>query len=93
MTALTCEQMDEILDLYAVDECDPSSQDAVQAHLDDCPRCRHELDRARSLSGLLDLHFRQDEGLARLEERLRHETRRLRPAWTTWLGRSGACRA
>jgi hypothetical protein len=70
MSLLTCQQIDERLDLH-LDEPDP----VVQHHIEQCARCQHQLDQARSLAGLLDLRFRADEGLARLDSRLREQRR------------------
>lgn len=80
MSPLECLQIDDLLDLYAAGECDPAGRDAVARHVAGCPRCEAELARARAAAGLLDLHFRAEDGLARLERRLRQQVRLPSPA-------------
>ena len=73
MSTLTCDQVDELLDLYVSDACSPGERQAVEEHLAACPACPANLDRARQLRGLLDLHYQMPDRLARLQRRLRHE--------------------
>src|SRR5262245_57916150 len=81
MTPLECPQIDDLLDLYVAGECDDASREAVASHVARCSRCEAELMHAREVAGLLDLHFREEQGLARLERRLRQHVRLHVPAW------------
>jgi hypothetical protein len=81
MNPLECAQIEELLDLCAAGECDDAGKEAVARHVAGCPRCEAELSRARAVAGLLDLHFRRDDGLARLERRLRQQVRLPAAAW------------
>lgn len=72
---MNCRQIDELIDLVIMEECDPDTHAAVEGHALSCPHCRAELRKAREVNGLLDLHYREEENLANLEERLHRETR------------------
>jgi hypothetical protein len=63
------------IDLYAAGECDPHTASAVADHLASCPACADSWAQARRLVGLLDLHARLPEQLARLQARLIEEAR------------------
>ena len=82
MTPLECPRIDELLDLYAAGECEEADKEVVRRHVAGCRRCAAELERAREVSGLLDLHFCQDEGLARLERKLRQQVRLPARRWS-----------
>jgi hypothetical protein len=71
----TCDDVVDLIDLYAADECDPAQQNAVRAHVDSCGDCQRALEESRRLMGLLDVHFRQEEALSRLAARLEAEAR------------------
>lgn len=43
------EHVDELIDLYALGALEPGEQVAVDEHLDDCARCRAQLDEAKRL--------------------------------------------
>jgi hypothetical protein len=77
MTPLTCAEVEERIDLYALRECDPHDAEAVAAHLAGCRSCARTYQEARLLLGLLDLDARQDEGLARLRGRIAAESWRV----------------
>ena len=79
MKRLTCEQVQPLLDLYAAGACDPADRRAIRHHLGDCPRCQDTLAESRALVGLLDLHYRQEQGLVRLRETLQREPAARRP--------------
>lgn len=46
---LTCEIVQDLLPLYEDGVCSPDSRDAVEEHLNICPRCRGEQETARQL--------------------------------------------
>jgi anti-sigma factor RsiW len=75
MTPLECPRVEELLDLYVLGECDDAGRKAVDQHVAGCPRCGAELARSRELAGMLDVHFGEERALARLERRLRQQTR------------------
>jgi hypothetical protein len=73
MKTLTCAEVEELLDLFAADECDPLTGQAIRAHDASCPRCTARLAQAREFAGLLDLQYRHDDALARLQARIQRE--------------------
>jgi hypothetical protein len=81
---LTCSAVEDLLDLYAVDECDSSVKKDIRAHLVECTSCRHRLEEARQLVGLLDLHHRAEAGLARLKRSLQKEAPRRSAVILPW---------
>jgi hypothetical protein len=70
-----CDDVADLIDLYAAHECDPAQERAVRAHLASCADCRATLDDSRRLMGLLDGHFGRDAALSRLGVRLKAEAR------------------
>lgn len=46
---MTTEHVDELIDLYALGALEPSEQAMVDEHLDECGRCRAQLDEAKRL--------------------------------------------
>lgn len=46
---MTDQHVDELIDLYALGALEPGEQAAVDEHLDDCPRCRAQLEEAKQL--------------------------------------------
>jgi hypothetical protein len=82
MNPLSCAEVEEEIDLYALLECDPATGEAVAAHLAGCRSCARAYQESRRMLGLLDLHFGQERGLARLKARVAAEDRpllRIRP--------------
>src|SRR5262249_50585498 len=75
MNKPTCNDVADLIDLYAAHECAPAQQKPVRAHLEGCADCRQALDESRRLQGLLDVHFRQEAALSRLGARLKAEAR------------------
>jgi len=73
MNTLTCAQADLLLELSLSGACKPDEKRALEDHLDACPACSANLDKARQLVGLLDLHYQMPDRLARLKRRLRQE--------------------
>jgi anti-sigma factor RsiW len=47
------ESLAELLGAYALDAVDPDEAEAIEAHLETCPRCRAELVGHREVAGLL----------------------------------------
>jgi anti-sigma factor RsiW len=43
----------ELLGAYALDAVDPDEAEAIEAHVETCPRCRHELRSHREVVGVL----------------------------------------
>jgi hypothetical protein len=76
MNPLSCAEIEEQIDLYALGECDPDAGAAVAAHLANCRSCARAYQEARRMIGLLDVHLRQEKGLARLKGRIAAEDRR-----------------
>lgn len=52
-TNLSHEEAAELLGAYALDAVDPDEAALVDAHLDECPRCRAEVARHHEVAGLL----------------------------------------
>lgn len=75
MNAMTCAQVEAELDLLAAGECDPAMSQAVQRHLQDCPRCASSYRESQRMIGLLDLHW-SHPGQQRLRERIERDERR-----------------
>jgi hypothetical protein len=73
MSPLSCPDVDERIELYAADECEPAEAEAIRRHLAHCPRCAAACAEARQLVGLLDLRLQEPERLRRLEARLARE--------------------
>lgn len=71
----TCDDVADLIDLYAAHECEPAQEKAVRAHLAACADCRRALDESRQMMGLLDVHFSQEAALSRLGARLKAEKR------------------
>ena len=69
MNAITCQEVQEQLDLLAAGECDRPTQEALESHLQQCQACAATYAESRRVLGLLDLHLRQD-GLERLQQRI-----------------------
>ena len=83
MKVLTCAAVEDLLDLFAANECDSHDGKAVRAHVAGCPTCQGKLAEARQLMGLLDLHHRAEPALARLKQRLEAEVP-TRPVLLQW---------
>src|SRR5947209_14984282 len=80
MSALSCPEVESLIDLHAAGECDAATGAAVRAHLAACPGCARAHEEARQLQALLDAHHRAPDALRRLHKRLNEEDRRRRPA-------------
>jgi hypothetical protein len=93
MTPPTCQEIREQLDLYAAGECDAAAARAVREHLAGCADCARVHDRAREMLGLLDLHFREADGLRQLYGRLGSEAPRRRRRWQPAVQRVAALAA
>jgi predicted anti-sigma-YlaC factor YlaD len=85
------QHVDHLLDDYHDNELSPAAHRRVEAHLDDCPTCRAELEQRGQLSGLLSAysvpdafssteHFRAQVAL-RLSGRVRERSRYRGAAW------------
>jgi Putative zinc-finger len=87
MNAITCQEVQEQLDLLAAGECDRPTQEALESHLQQCQACAATYAESRRVLGLLDLHLRQD-GLERLQQRIEEEAqpRRKRRSFTPLIG-------
>jgi hypothetical protein len=70
----SCAEVEEQIDLYALHECDPATGEAVAAHLARCRSCARAYQETCRLLGLLDLHARQEDALARLRNRIAAES-------------------
>jgi hypothetical protein len=76
MTPLGCEQVEEQIELFALDELGEPERSAVRAHLTGCPRCARSFEETRRLFGLLHINFNEEEQLQRLRERIDATARR-----------------
>jgi hypothetical protein len=74
MNAMTCEEVQEQLDLLAAGECDPPTKDALEQHLGTCPACSASYALSQHLLGLLDLHW-NEQGIERLRQRIEQQAR------------------
>jgi hypothetical protein len=93
MNAMTCPQVQEQLDLLAADACDPSTRQALEDHLKQCPECTSQFQESRRLLTLLDLHWNQD-AVERLHERIEQQARQsLRRFFTPFVRRLSAAAA
>ncbi len=81
MSPLECPEIEELLDLYVLGECDDAGREAVDRHVAGCRRCEAELARSRELAGMLDVRFGEERVLARLERRLRQQTGLPQRSW------------
>src|SRR5262249_49933268 len=80
MTPITCPEVLDQIELYASDECEEPARTAIENHLATCSDCAAAHREATRLAGLPTLHFQEEAGLGRLQERLRSEARRSRGA-------------
>jgi anti-sigma factor RsiW len=74
MNAMTCEEVQDQLDLLAAGECDPPTKDALEQHLGACPACSASYAQSQRLLGLLDIHW-NDRGVERLRQRIEQQAR------------------
>src|SRR6516162_7909907 len=70
MNTLTCEQVEEQLDLLAAGECDRPTRRAVEAHLESCAACSASYAESQRVQGMLDLHYNEAERQERLRRRI-----------------------
>ncbi len=87
---LNCKGMDEKLALLLLDPAAASAAlpDNVQTHLNECDRCRRELDELRTTIDLLDAWKTPEPNpyfLSRLEARLREEREAAPAGWLATL--------
>jgi hypothetical protein len=78
MNPLTCNEAEELLDLYAAGESDPATAAAVERHLTGCPVCAAAEQEARRVLALLDVRAQAPAGLERLKKRIDKEDRLMR---------------
>jgi anti-sigma factor RsiW len=53
VTARTHDELQELLGAYALDAVEPDEAEAVERHLEGCPRCRAEVEAHREVASLL----------------------------------------
>jgi hypothetical protein len=70
MNTLTCEQVEEQLDLLAAGESDRPTRRAVEAHLEKCPACSASYAECQRVQGMLDLHYNEADRQKRLRRRI-----------------------
>jgi ferric-dicitrate binding protein FerR (iron transport regulator) len=75
MSALTCPEVKELIDLHAAGACDAATDAAMRRHLATCPDCACARREAERLQALLDSHYRTPDALERLHRRLDAEAR------------------
>jgi hypothetical protein len=78
MNHLSCDQIQEKIDLYAAGECDHEEALEIERHLAGCPTCPSALEESRQMLSLLDLHLGAPDQMARLKVRLDEERHRAR---------------
>jgi hypothetical protein len=85
MNALTCQQVEEQLDLLAAGECDRPTRHAVEHHLETCAACSASYAESRHLQGMLDLHWNEEAAIQRLRQRIEvTERESRRPRLLKW---------
>ncbi len=67
---ISCEQVQEILDAYALGAADAADASAIEEHVADCVRCWEELSKAQQTTALLALTSPLSEAPAGLESRI-----------------------
>ncbi len=77
MTPITCADVRERLELFALDECEPGEGPAVAAHLAGCPDCRAALADVRQVIDLVAMHAQAPARLRRLHAALPSRARPL----------------
>jgi hypothetical protein len=77
MNAMTCNDVEQLLDLHAAGEGDQLTRQAVEQHLQSCPACSASYAQSRRVLGRLDLHWSAGAE-KRLHARIDAEARRLR---------------
>jgi hypothetical protein len=96
MNVLTCQQVEEQLDLLAAGECDRATRRAVEQHLESCAACAASYAESQRLQGMLDLHWNEAEQRDRLRRRIDQADRQKeQPRILTlpWLRRASALAA
>jgi hypothetical protein len=78
MNEPTCQTVQEQIDLYVAQECDPSARTAIARHLESCAACTQAYRDAQELLGLLDVHYQAPARLERLGSQLDVEAQRRR---------------
>ncbi|HYT89449.1 MAG TPA: DUF3160 domain-containing protein, partial [Gemmataceae bacterium] len=76
MNPLTCAEVQTQLDLYAAGACDPPTAAALARHLATCRECGRAHREAQHLQALLDIRFRESEGIERIRSRVQTAPRR-----------------
>src|SRR6516225_10120723 len=66
MNALTCQQVEEQLDLLAAGECDKPTRRALERHLETCAACSASYAESRRLQAMLELQLNEAAQLQRL---------------------------
>jgi hypothetical protein len=88
MNAMTCQEVQDQIDLLAAGACDPPTRAALEGHLQQCPACAAGYAESQRVLGLLDLHFGQ-AGVERLQQRIAEEARpRKKRIFTPFVGRA-----
>ena len=77
MNAMTCQEVEEHLDLLAAHECERPTRRAVEQHLETCPSCAASYAESQRLQGLLELHRNEADRLQRLHRRLDEADRQI----------------
>src|SRR6516164_3744451 len=77
MNAMTCEQVQEQLDLLAAGECDPPARAEIEQHLRTCPACAATYAESQRLMATLDRHW-SEAGIERIRQRIETEKRPVR---------------
>jgi hypothetical protein len=67
---MDCEQIQEMLDAYALGAADAADAGVIEAHVADCVRCWEELTRAQQTAALVALTLPLEQPPAALEKRI-----------------------
>lgn len=70
MNPMTCNEVDEQIEMFAAGECDPPAASAIRRHLSGCARCIKAEMEARQFLDMMNLRLQEPDRLQRLLERI-----------------------
>jgi len=75
MNPMTCNDIDEQIELFAIGECDPPTEAAMRRHMAGCARCARAETEARRFLSLVDFRMQETDRLERLLDRIEAEAK------------------
>jgi hypothetical protein len=75
MNAMTCNDVEEQIELFAAGECDPPIASAIRRHMTGCARCTKAEIEARQFLDMMDLRLQEPDRLQRLLDRIAEDQR------------------